>query len=391
MFSLFILFLVVVDGEKISNREYLAMKRQLRILNKPGIKVIKTKYGDIYDCVDIHRQPALDHPLLKNHTVQMAPTYLPETPKRNVSRSDTVSIDISLPDGGCPEGSVPLLRMTVEDLIRAKSMKRIRRKQYQQNSGNFSVKVDGYTHHYAIVKAEGSRYYGLTASMNVWSPNVMYYIHSSIAQMWFYGGPLEHLNLAEAGWMSNPPKYLDARTRLFVFWTSESYRNGCYDRECPGFVHRSATISIPSFIEPLSTYNGEQYDITLQIYRDRNTGHWWLTYGENQEQVGYWPSNLLPHMRDYATAIHWGGEVAGMFASFPPMGSGHFAQEGYKKSCFMRNLKMVDEAGHLIDVPPNTQAVSTDITCYNIIDYLSSGDQMGRHIYFGGPGGRCRA
>ncbi|XP_068655242.1 protein neprosin-like [Aristolochia californica] len=367
--SLFIVFLVVVDREKISNREYLAMKRQLRKLNKPGIEVIKTKYGDIYDCVDIHRQPALDHPLLKNHTVQMAPTYLPEIPKRNVSRSGTVSIDISLPDGGCPEGSVPLLRTTVEGLIRAKSVKRIRRKQYQQNSGNLSVNVNGYTHHYAIVRAEGSRYYGLTASMNVWSPNVMYNIHSSIARMSFYGGPLEQLNLVEAGWMS------------------DNYRNGCYDRECQGFIHTSTTLSIPSVVEPLSTYNGDQYYITLEIYRDRNTGHWWLTYGENQDRVGYWPSNLLPHMRDYATEVHWGGEVA----SFPPMGSGHFAQEGFGKSCFMMNLEMLDEAAHLTDVPTDTHPLVTDNTCYSIIDHLPNGNEMGRHIYFGGPGGRCQA
>ena len=27
--------------------------------------------GDIIDCVDIYMQPALDHPLLKNHTIQV--------------------------------------------------------------------------------------------------------------------------------------------------------------------------------------------------------------------------------------------------------------------------------------------------------------------------------
>ena len=27
--------------------------------------------GDIIDCVDINKQPAFDHPLLKNHTIQV--------------------------------------------------------------------------------------------------------------------------------------------------------------------------------------------------------------------------------------------------------------------------------------------------------------------------------
>ncbi|KAJ9679427.1 hypothetical protein PVL29_021376 [Vitis rotundifolia] len=42
---------------------------------KPGL-VFKTltEYGDIFDCVDINKQPALDHPLLKNHKVQQAYT-----------------------------------------------------------------------------------------------------------------------------------------------------------------------------------------------------------------------------------------------------------------------------------------------------------------------------
>ncbi|RVW41967.1 hypothetical protein CK203_091905 [Vitis vinifera] len=34
----------------------------------------ETEYGDIFDCVDINKQPALDHPLLKNHRVQKKPS-----------------------------------------------------------------------------------------------------------------------------------------------------------------------------------------------------------------------------------------------------------------------------------------------------------------------------
>lgn len=28
--------------------------------------------GDLIDCVDIYKQPALNHPLLKNHTIQVS-------------------------------------------------------------------------------------------------------------------------------------------------------------------------------------------------------------------------------------------------------------------------------------------------------------------------------
>ena len=37
---------------------------------------MQTKYGDIYDCVDFYKQPAFDHPLLKNHNFH--PQYVLE-------------------------------------------------------------------------------------------------------------------------------------------------------------------------------------------------------------------------------------------------------------------------------------------------------------------------
>ncbi|KAE9598000.1 putative neprosin activation peptide [Lupinus albus] len=34
---------------------------------------LQTKFGDIIDCVDIKKQPAFYHPLLKNHKLQVLP------------------------------------------------------------------------------------------------------------------------------------------------------------------------------------------------------------------------------------------------------------------------------------------------------------------------------
>ncbi|EXB99733.1 hypothetical protein L484_023263 [Morus notabilis] len=61
----------VVKITNISREEDLDLERQLKLLNKPSIKTIQTKEGDIFDCVDINKQPAFDHPLLKNHKVQV--------------------------------------------------------------------------------------------------------------------------------------------------------------------------------------------------------------------------------------------------------------------------------------------------------------------------------
>ncbi|KAG6520864.1 hypothetical protein ZIOFF_017926 [Zingiber officinale] len=38
---------------------------------KHSLKTIQTITGDLFDCVDMYKQPAFDHPLLKNHTLQV--------------------------------------------------------------------------------------------------------------------------------------------------------------------------------------------------------------------------------------------------------------------------------------------------------------------------------
>ncbi|CAN6226781.1 unnamed protein product, partial [Urochloa humidicola] len=43
----------------------------LRRVNKAPVTSIQSPDGDIIDCVPISKQPAFDHPLLKNHTIQI--------------------------------------------------------------------------------------------------------------------------------------------------------------------------------------------------------------------------------------------------------------------------------------------------------------------------------
>ncbi|KAJ1430343.1 hypothetical protein SESBI_07834 [Sesbania bispinosa] len=58
-----------VEGSASSSLEK-EIEAKLKLLNKPAIRTIKSEDGDIIDCVDIYKQPAFDHPALKNHTVQ---------------------------------------------------------------------------------------------------------------------------------------------------------------------------------------------------------------------------------------------------------------------------------------------------------------------------------
>ncbi|CAL9075250.1 unnamed protein product [Musa acuminata var. zebrina] len=59
-------------------RQRLEVRRHLKRLNKTPVKSITSPDGDIIDCVHVSHQPAFDHPFLKNHTIQMRPTFHPE-------------------------------------------------------------------------------------------------------------------------------------------------------------------------------------------------------------------------------------------------------------------------------------------------------------------------
>ncbi|XP_058068901.1 protein neprosin-like isoform X2 [Magnolia sinica] len=346
-----------------SKDECLGLRRQFKLLNKPAVKSIQTEYGDIFDCVDMYKQPAFDHPLLKNHKIQMNPTSYPKG-MENQEHSNA-NIEIGLKDGGCPLGTVPIRRTKMQDLLRAKSLSDFGRK----NVSHLHTQVVG--HHYALATSEG-QVYGTGVSMNLWGPMIPDQRQFSLAQLWVLNGPQDQLNTIEAG------------------WSADGYqKTGCYNILCPGFVLVSRDVAVGAIIQPTSTYNGAQMEVPLLVFKDASTGNWWLAYGNNNVQVGYWPKSIFTSLADSAAALAWGGEVYTPPGSrSPEMGSGHFPDEGLRKACYMRLLRFVDNENTLRDIPNKVTLFEDIPQCYKVIDggnYL--GGVWGRNIYFGGPGG----
>ncbi|KAG2681111.1 hypothetical protein I3760_11G129900 [Carya illinoinensis] len=79
----------------------------------------KHQEGDIFDCVDIYKQPAFDHPLLKNHSIQMKPNFFPERGEDKTLPHVAKTSAVGLSEG-CPFGTVPIKRTRKEDLLLAK-------------------------------------------------------------------------------------------------------------------------------------------------------------------------------------------------------------------------------------------------------------------------------
>ncbi|KAE9452309.1 hypothetical protein C3L33_15790, partial [Rhododendron williamsianum] len=149
------------EGIGVSREEELELEKQLELLNKPA-----TNYGDTIDCVDFYKQPAFDHPLLKNHTFsyQMRPTSLPRRAKDQVSPKFAEPVTIGLKGGGCPVGTVPIRRITKEDLIRERLRSKI--KSFEDNSLGT---------HYAVLRTTANsnkKFVGAGAQISTHNPHV---------------------------------------------------------------------------------------------------------------------------------------------------------------------------------------------------------------------------
>ncbi|GLT69007.1 hypothetical protein SLA2020_411930 [Shorea laevis] len=304
--------------EGIKSVEDLEIDRQLNILNKPYVKSIETEEGDIFDCIDIYKQPAFDNPLLKNHSIQMKPSAFPKevvNPTSPPARPSAQGLR-----EGCPFGTVP-------------------------SRGQAFVQI-------------GS-------------------------------GPGVQVNTIQFGWLAYPKIFGDNKTRTFASWTAG--KNGCFNTFCSGFVQVNPTYPLGYVFNEISIYGGEQYAVEFIIFKDPKSGNWWLAYNELDQTVGYWPNSLFTSLSSSASEISWGGGVySDSNEASPPMGSGHFAEEGFKKAAYLRDIHVVDESNNMVFPEENLLHYFTDNPkCYSIAA-LDVKDEGIHHAFsYGGPGGSC--
>ncbi|KFK37235.1 hypothetical protein AALP_AA4G231500 [Arabis alpina] len=380
----------------------LKIRKHLKQLNKPPLKSIKSPDGDVIDCIPITNQPAFSHPLLINHTVQMRPSLNPESvfseskvssKSKNQKKFDGIISQLWHVNGKCPVNTIPIRRTSKQDLYRASSIENFGMKNKKSipkpKSYEPASVLTQNGHQHAIMYVEDGVFYGAKAKINVWKPNVEMPNEFSLAQIWVLGGNFNSdLNSIEAGWQVSPQLYGDNRTRLFTYWTSDAYQGtGCYNMLCAGFVQINRDIAMGGSISPLSNYGTSQYDITILIWKDPKEGHWWLQFGEKYI-IGYWPASLFSYLSESASMIEWGGEVVNSQSeegqhTTTQMGSGRFAQEGWGKASYFKNVQVVDGSNELRN-PENLQVFTDQENCYNVKS--GNGGSWGSHFYYGGPG-----
>eukprot|EP00253_Pinus_taeda_P008398 PITA_08398 len=365
----------------------------LNYVNPPAVHKFKNEHGDSILCVLYADQISL-------RGSEQRPVETRDERKTKLAQNFS-SFDVKK---GCPLDTVPILETQRDDVERAGSVTGFLNRERKIKGHLFTNLTDGIldsdgdvTHTHAVVSFKPSGpVHQASAGLNVWKPNVDVDGSGifSVAQIWVINESGE-IETVETGWMVNPAfSDGDTRPRFFTYWTADGYRNtGCKNQECDGFViaHGAPNyLGVP--ISPVSTYNGNQQQISLKILRENPGGNGvrWSLYIGNQLN-GWWPGSLFKNLNsNAANRVDFGGEVAyipgtpGSAWSKTEMGSGHFAREDYGRSAHVRDIKIANDKGAIVDAV--VRPVASNPKCYDLS--AISEQRLGKHFYFGGPGGK---
>ena len=156
---------------------------------------------------------------------------------------------------------------------------------------------------------------------------------------------------------------------------------------CGAFVQLPGAPIAPGMpLGSVSVIGGPQYVMELTYWHAN--GRWWLYYNgtSGSNAIGYYPDTLYRGgaLAGNATSIDYGGETTGT-TSFPPMGSGLFANQGWQRAAYQRTIGYyLPQGGAMINA--NLTAAQASPSCYTaqVNMYASPWFET---LWYGGPGG----
>lgn len=360
--------------------------------------------GSVFDCIPIEQQPALRN---AREPVPQAPDvpYVAQAEGRGVpdERNDRHVPSQLGPDRRdrygnvmqCPTGTIPMRRVTLEDLSRFENLRGFLRKgpsgdaePPRANSTATLRQAVAATHRWAHAFQSVDNLGG-HSFLNLWSPAIGANQTFSLSQHWYVAGSGDGLQTAEVGWQVYPQFYGNSNPVFFIYWTADNYNaTGCYNLSCPAFVQTNNSWAIGGAIpQPYSTTGGPQYSLEVAYYLYQ--GRWWLYVRGTQSSnaIGYYPVSIYNNgaMSKHAASIDYGGETVGT-TSFPPMGSGAFANAGWQKAAYHRQIYYFPTAGG--SSWANLTASQSWPNCYTA-QLNTYGSPWNTSLWYGGPGGNC--
>ncbi|WCJ26225.1 hypothetical protein M5689_008058 [Euphorbia peplus] len=333
----------------LSREEDLELEKELQRLTKPAIETIQTAYGDIYDCVDFYQQPAFDNPLLMNHSFhpEMRPTSYPNGRSLVKNSTSTYGSNKLWANGkSCPTGSVPIRRITKDDLMKAKTAGEL----YASKLNIQNAERPGF--YFGVVHTQHDqpnklKYYGAGMISSLYNPKLNATSQYSSSQLKIQNGQENII----VGWTVHPGVYPDSQTRFFIYTNAKDKH--CFNNFCDLFIQVRADIPLDFVFKDISQIGVSTHFESFFIYRDVANGNWFLEISFDSEKnviVGWWPSKVFTGLANFGSYIEWGGEVyTPDHIPGPQMGSGQFAtlSTRYVGSC--ANLKTINEANQIVD------------------------------------------
>jgi hypothetical protein len=378
--------LLRIPFSRIRDEDAFAELRQHLIDIYAGAEVLHSFMADnghVFDCIPAERQPAL-----KRTGQKPAPPPASPPPELGESASYAaaalVEFDANRKDRfgnpmQCPPGTVPIRRVTLEEISRFGTLLRYRQKAPlgRERHPRLSPPALGAAGHRYAIGSQAVASIGGHCAIGIWDPPVQGDAFS-LAQVWC--ATRAPVQTVECGWQVWPSRYGDARPILFVYWTADGYQTtGSYNSS--DFVQQSQTIAPGAPLTTVSSPGGQQFeiDIAWQLV----SGNWWLYV--NRQSVGYFPGSLFQGgpLAAGATELDFGGETY-TTGAWPPMGSGAFANGGAGNTAYARDVYFFPAAGGA--QPAALAGSQTSAACYTSLTGAAA-PPWNTFVFFGGPGG----
>jgi neprosin-like protein len=372
--------------------------------------------GSVFDCIPIDQQPALRE---KTAAGVAKPITLPaateprgaahtrkEADTRKTYRVTQLGAKREDQAGNrmqAPSGTIPMRRLTIQNLTKFKTLRNFFEKSpygsatpphangakplspRSKGAPSAAIQAVQATHRWAHAYQNVSNRGG-HSFLNVWDPPIGPNQVFSLSQHWYVGGSGGGLQTAEVGWQVYPQMYGNTKPVFFIYWTADDYQTtGCYNLTCTAFVQTNGSWAIGGALSPSSTPGGRQFEIDVSFYLVN--GNWWLYVGGGAaaNAIGYYPTSLYRNgaLASQAAEIDFGGEVVGT-TSWPPMGSGAFANQGYQHAAYQRDVRYFPSGGG--NVAASLTAAAASPACFTAT-VTSFNPPWNETLFFGGPGG----
>ncbi len=351
--------------------------------------------GSVFDSVPYEMQPSIRH--LEDKTIPVAPDLRVDDQMQEQS-SQRIGNNVRDELGNqvySPNNTINMRRITLDIISKYGSLEGFLSKGGVPASSDSASVADGKFHRHAVASQNVDNT-GISAKVSVYKNAIKSLLGKeifSLSQLWVISGSFgTTLQTIEPVIHTFPVAY-GPDPVVNMFYTNDTYKaqNKAYNTDNGVFVQTNNKWLLGSPITPISSINGDQYYIQINVKLD--AGRWWIYLGgdASENAVGYYPTSIFSAIASgglavKSTRLDVGGEVCSEPVeptTFAPMGSGQAASAGWKKSAYIRDIKYYNTAGSAVTA-----------TVQPLIAGTGYSGQRNRYAapwnetwWYGGPGG----